>query len=468
MEEKTLEDFFKESDSKYTRKTKKQKSQKSSVDRNENESWFIELFKNYFSFDKDVNLTNPTEVLYRKNYCIKNIVFLLKLVFILFSFIGISKTNYIITIIFWLIVFGLSQTIKFMLKNKKKDYSHQTIIMYLQCLFVIILSVILYIKVYLGFVFVNGSTELTNSQIAITHSAYFLIYISILVTSLYQDPKLLRVLFFWSLLILTGINLTTIHPDLYDHASSIKELFNYACVENKTIIVDILLRTIVFLVFYACLYSSTSITHFIFEQRKNEFAKRVDVETDFNEVVESVLDVVKIYNMNEDLFEQKISSKRIKNVAREIAVAMNLSPFQIGEIEKEAVVHADKIRELEYDEGNNDYKAVIQKTKLGTEIIKRLQLHRKAEDIVQAVFERTDSNDFRIKMSRGKESMSSNIVLLAEIYDILRSERTYKKALNHIRSLEMISTNFVFYFNSDIIVRFQKFNNEIKEAYEKA
>ena len=80
------------------------------------------------------------------------------------------------------------------------------------------------------------------------------------------------------------------------HASSISELFEYAFIENGSIVLDIALRTLVFLVFFSALYSSASISHFIFEERRVEFNRRMGVETDFVDVVQSVFEAVKVYN----------------------------------------------------------------------------------------------------------------------------------------------------------------------------
>ena len=133
-EERSLEDFFKGSEKEYNVKKARNNRTKTSVTSRSSASIsdnkIIDFFKSRFSFDTDVDLTNPVNVLYRRNYVIKNITFLANLVFFLFSLVGISKSNIIITIAFWLVMTALSQTIHQMLKRKQDDLSHQQLVMY--------------------------------------------------------------------------------------------------------------------------------------------------------------------------------------------------------------------------------------------------------------------------------------------------------------------------------------------------
>ena len=471
MGEKTLEDYFRESDPKYNLKKSKHKKDSQNDNPKKKVSSFKEFFLSKFSFDLDVDLTDPTSILYRRNYCIRNIIFLANLVFVLFSFVGISKSNYIITIGFFLLVTALSQTINYMLKRKKDDYSHQTILMYLQSFFVFLLSIILYIKVYLGFTIENGSMKsLTTFQFSITQAAYFLVYVTIVIMSLYQDTKLLRAMFIWTLVVMEIINICFIHPELYMHASNISELFEYAFIENGSIVLDIALRTLVFLVFFSALYSSASISHFIFEERRVEFNRRMGVETDFVDVVQSVFEAVRVYNLNQDPVHQEVSARKIASIARELALALGCDSITVSEVVEKAKVHTDKIKYLTLNGKANiddsNFEEILNKTKVATQIIKRLQLSKRAEDIVYQVFIGSESKIFISQMSIDSKDLISNIILISEIYDILRSDRAYKKNLNHQRSVEMIMNSFNAFFDPEIIKRFVKFNNEIKIAYE--
>ena len=467
MSEKNLDDFFKQDYPKNEEIKTKEK-----VIKDKASSSFNEFFRNRFSFDVDVDLTDKTSILYRRNVVIKNIIFLTNLVFTFVSFIGITNSNYIITIVFFLLMTGLSQTIRYMLKKKKDDYVHQTIIMYFQSFFVFILSVLLYVKVWLGFYIQNGGSNFSTAQLLISQAVYVLIYLTIVIMSLYQNPKHLRIMFFWTLIVLTVVHFTLVHPDLYSNATNLKEFLKYMFVDNSLIAIDILLRTVVFAVLYAALYSSASISSYINDQRRNEFKKRVGVESNFTDVVDSVFEAVKVYNSSSNELEQRITATRVSFVSRELGIAMNYDQDTIQNIYEFSKVHAEKLKYLtleEYHEVTSEnFDEIMEKTKLATTIIKRLQLCKKAEDIVMAVFENQVTSDFKYNMKQNQTDRISQIILLSEIYVILRCDRNYKKALNHLRSVELINSDFQSFFDSDIISRFNKYNHEIELAYEKA
>ena len=138
MPEKNLEDFFKvETREKPSRvRDRSDKERKRSIKENGLLNAFRQFFTDRFSFDANVNLTDKCSVLHRRNVVIKNIIFLANLVFTVFSFVGLRgngfSANLIITIVFWLLMTGLSVTIATMLKKREEDYSRQKIIMYLQ------------------------------------------------------------------------------------------------------------------------------------------------------------------------------------------------------------------------------------------------------------------------------------------------------------------------------------------------
>ncbi len=470
-EERTLEDFFNQADPDY--KPKKSKTKKSIRSKTQNEEGFFKnFFKKRFSFDYDVDMANPTSVLYRKNYCISSIITLVNIVFFLFSLIGISTSNYIITIVFWLLMTTLSQTIGYMLRRKKDDYDHQLIIMYLQSLFVFILSVVLYIKVYLGFTLFDGSSELTNSEVLITQSAYLLIYFTLVIMSLYQDTKMLRSVFVWTFIVMLVINLTLLHPELYKHASSITELLNYAFKENKTIVVDIGLRTAVSLVYFAALYSSASISHVVYEDRRNEFERRQDVESSFKDVVLGVFQAVRVYDYGQDSFLLKKSAQKVAAISRELGIAMNCPTSTIVDLKYRSTIHRDRIKELNLDGigeiNSENFKSVMDKTNLASEIMQRLQITKKAQDIVQRFFQDGIDRHYTEYMAIPRTDVESNILLLSEIYNILRCSQSYKKELTHQRATELIEKDFAGFFDPNLIIRFVKFNLEIRIAYEKA
>jgi response regulator RpfG family c-di-GMP phosphodiesterase len=61
----------------------------------------------------------------------------------------------------------------------------------------------------------------------------------------------------------------------------------------------------------------------------------------------------------------------------------------------------------------------------------------------------------------------SQIILLSELYVGLRSTRRTNQALNHLRAMELIQSDFNVFFNPDIIKRFIRYQKEIEMAFDK-
>ena len=476
MPEKNLEDFFKvETKEKPSRtRTKIGKERRSSYKESGFFSVFRRFFTDRFSFDANVILTDKCSVLHRRNVVIKNIILLANIVFTIFSFVGLRgngfSANLIITIVFWLLMTGLSLTIAGMLKRREDDYSRQKIIMYFQSLYVFLLSVILYVKIWLTFALAFRDSSLPVTEFSIIQAAYLLIYLSILIISLYQRPKLLRTLFPWILIFMTVLHITVLHPDLYSHANGISDFLRYMFVERKSIGIDIGLRTLVLFVYFAGLYSSVVISEYIAQQRRSEFTKRVDVETNFVDVVKSVFEAVKVYNSNANPVIQGINAIKVSNISKELAIAMNFDQHTIANIVDYAKVHSEKMKLLSLDgnEFNNEnFDDIMKKTELATRIIKRLQLVKISEDILDAVFTNQVTSDFKYNVKTNLNDKVSQIIVLSEIYVALRGDRANHKALNHMRAIELISNAFDEFFTTDLVQRFMKYNREISIAYEK-
>lgn len=471
MDEKSLDDFFRQKDS--NEKTVISKRKRTKVKRVNENSSFKTFFRNHFSFDVDVDLTNPTSVLYRRNLVISNIIVLANLIFTGFAFVGISQGNWIVTLVFFLIMFLISQTLKSMRNKKPNDQSHQVVIMYLQCIYVFLLAISIYVKVFLGFsLSLETGQSLTIAQFSVTQAAYLLIFFSLVISSLYQNPKLMKSMFIWSFVILTALHFSLLHPELFSHASSISELFNYVFVAENEIAIDIILRTIVLFIFLSALYISVSISFYLSESRKNEFTKRLGVEANFADVVESVFEAVKVYNVNSEDINFRISAKRVKACSTVLAEAMGYDSDAIEQVAEFATVHTDRLKELFLENKKEikeeDIDSVVKKTKLATTIIKRLQLYKKSEDIVLAFHYNNDTDEFISNMNQIQKERISQIVLISEIYVNLRNDKYYKKALVHIRALELIKGKFSTFFNRDIVDRFDKYNIEISNAYDNA
>ena len=466
---RNLDDFF-EGKNKYREESTKEE-RREKPKRNNKDNFIVNFLRKNFSFDYNVDLVSETSVLHRRNVVINHIASIVNLVFLLFSFVGIKQTNIVINIAFWLLMTGLSLTISMLLRRYDAgDPSKQKLIMFLECFYLLIMSFFLYIKIWLGFRLNSTSLEFTPSEVAILDASYLLIYLTVIIMGFYQKPLLLRVMFLWVFIVLSIINIAFVHSELFSNATNMSEFLEYMFVTNKNISIDILLRTLIMLVFFVILYSSVSISNYIERQRASEHTQRLDVETNYVDVVESVFTAVKVYNAStDDNIKQAISSKKIMAVVKVLSKAMNYTNEQIEEIREFSIVHVEKMNVLSLQNTDSkDFDEITSKTKIASEIMKRLQISKKAEDITTAVFENRVTPGFVINMNKTQNDDVSRIILIASIYDNLRDERLYHTALNHQRSIEMIKVSFEEFFKADLVSRFIKYNSEIEEAYRKA
>ena len=270
------------------------------------------------------------------------------------------------------------------------------------------------------------------------------------------------------------MHLFFMYPSLMDNAGSIVEIYKYLfTAPHNNIIIDILLRTIVLVIFYIALYSSVSISEMMNNRRKEELVKRRDLEIDFKAVVGDVFDVINVFNSHS--INQNIEdSHRVAEIASRLGNVLGLSANVCTEIYDYSVIHIDQVGELnilEYEDkevlNERDYTVIREKTILGSVIIKRLQLNQKSEDIVRAHFEKTNDQQFTERVKRIQRSQEGQIILLAEIYDVLRQQRNYKNKLNHKRAIDLLRLEFTEYFEPYILDRFMKYQMEFDAFYSK-
>jgi HD-GYP domain-containing protein (c-di-GMP phosphodiesterase class II) len=85
-----------------------------------------------------------------------------------------------------------------------------------------------------------------------------------------------------------------------------------------------------------------------------------------------------------------------------------------------------------------DYKEIKKHVLLGHELVKKLKLGKIAENIVLYHHERWDGKGYPYHLQGEEIPLEARILHLVETYDVLRTERPYKKAYSHQRSIEII------------------------------
>jgi len=449
-------------------------------------------FADKFNFEAGVDILDDTSVLYRRNLVNKNILLVTNFVFILFALIGNQNPNYIIIAIFAILMLAINTSLKKIIHEQPRTLLKQQMAMYIGSIYILFGSFGVYVKLRwssvafsvknivdnLGLTSLEKENEIIARNVysmtdaSIAQAGYILIYFALVVIALYQNAALLRILFKWVLVIMTAVHIVVMYP-LYNHAGSIKELYTYLAVTNNNVFIDIVLRTLLLVVFYIALYSSVSIGEMMNNKRKEELIKRRDMEIDFKAVVGDVFDVIGVFNSN-TINQNKEDAHRVAELASRLASVLGLSANVCTEIYEYSVIHIDKVNDLsilEYETkdvlNERDYQIIREKTILGSIIIKRLQLNQKSEDIIRAHFEKTADTDFTERMKRVQRSQEGEIILLAEMYDILRQSRNYKNKLKHKRVIDLLHLEFKEYFEPYILDRFMKYQMEFEKFYDK-
>ena len=440
-----------------------------------------------FNFEAGVDILDDTSVLFRRNKVNKNILWVINMVFFFLSLIGTQQSFLIVILVISFIMLTINRTLKRIINEEPRTLLKQQMAMYIGSIYILLASMALYAKLRLsagslnlGEIMSNAGITLSEQQgmissyitdISISQAGYILIYFALIVISLYQDATLLRVLFRWVFVVMFGIHVLIMYP-LYD-VQGISGLYNYLFVTNANITIDIALRTVILVVFYIALYSSVSIGQMMNNKRKEELIKRRDMEKDFTAVVGDVFDVIGVFNSH-TINQSKEDVHRVAELSSRLASVLGLSSNVCTEIYDYSVIHTDRVKDLsilEYEGKETlterDYKVIREKTILGSVVIKRLQLNQKSEDIVRVHFEKTVDQNFTEKMKRVQRSQEGQIILLAEIYDVLRHERNYKSELLHKRAVDLIKLEFSEYFEPYILDRFLKYQMEFEAFYDK-
>ena len=413
-------------------------------------------FDNLFGFESGVDITDETKVLFRRNNVIKRIIFLSNIFFsVLFALLSIGeKSNILLTLILFPVTFLVNAGLKTTINRDPNDHNTQEMASFLASAYIIAVSIVIYLKLKFG--------NITYLQ----ECGYILLYYSLAICSLYQNKKLMRSVFKWTLVIVTILHFTiTYNVLLSDAAKDIIELLKLIFVSD--IGRDIILRTILLCLFMVVLYSIVSIGEFMQEERKKELIKRRQVQEDFTNVVTKIFDVTldRASRSEEDIENVMIVSKMASNLGK----LLKLSEQEVIEIEQIAKIHVERqVNFVSTASGNEDEKFALLKeqTDLGSIIISRLQLERKCEDIVRYTFEGSNTDEFVQKMKKIQNEVSSQIILICELYVTMRSVKSYKKAYNHKLTIQNMTERFRVYFDGDIFEHFLRFKDQFEEIYE--
>jgi len=415
------------------------------------------IFAKFFGFEEGVDITNDVAVLYRRNVVIKNIIFLSNIMYSIILFLlSLSSEGQVSDWFFTVLAFPLTYVINKLLRKlinmDKNDRTKQMVAMYVAAFYIFFSSILIYARLYQKVYFETG--------------AYILMYYAVVVISLYQEKKLLSSSFQGLLALLTVIHLlwTYNFHGLVNGQSLVTFFPIFLKLPEFS---DILLRTLLFILFYFVVYAIVSMGQYMQEERKLELIKRRQVQGDFSHIVGDLFSVV--FSSSYALMDKR-HAYQVQLMAEKLADYYGLPQQKITEMNQYSMIHLQyqEIKNLLNDMNAFDEKAynlLKEKTELGSKIAKRIQLAQKCEDIARAHVEDTANEKFLKEMLVIQPNIEAQIILLVDLYITMRGPKSYKRPLPHGNVVKLFQGELAPYFEYELKERFLKINDEFSEMY---
>jgi HD-GYP domain-containing protein (c-di-GMP phosphodiesterase class II) len=324
--------------------------------------------------------------------------------------------------------------------------------MYVAAFYIFFSSILIYARLYNIEYFETG--------------AYILMYYAIVVISLYQEKRLLAGSFQGLLALLTVIHLiwTYNFHGLVNGETIISFLPKFIRLPEFS---DILLRTLLFILFYFVVFAIVSMGQFMQEERKKELVKRRQVQGDFSHIVGDLFSVV--FSSSYTLMDKR-HAYQVQTMAMKLGDYYGLSQQKMTDMNVYAIIHLQyqEIKNLLNDMNTFDeksYDLLKEKTELGSKIAKRMQLAQKCEDIARAHMEDTANEKFLKEMLLIQPEIESQVILLSDLYITMRGLKSYKRPMAHKDVIKLFQSGLANYFDYDLKERFLKIHDEFNEMY---
>ncbi|MCR3906197.1 MAG: hypothetical protein NUK62_04120 [Tenericutes bacterium] len=415
------------------------------------------IFAKFFGFEQGVDITNDVAVLYRRNVVIKNIVFVSNIMYSIILFILSLSTegevsDWVVAFIAFPLTYVINKLLRKLINMDPNDKTKQSVAMYVSAFYIFFSSILIYARLYQKEYFETG--------------AYILMYYAVVVISLYQEKKLMSSSFQGLLALLTVIHFIWTYniQQLVGGETIIEFIPRFIRLPEFS---DILLRTLLFILFYFVVYAIVSMGQYMQEERKLELIKRRQVQSDFSHIVGDLFSVV--FSSSYTLMDKR-HAYQVQQMAEKLGHYYGLAQYKIEDMNHYAMIHLQyqEIKNLLNDKNSFDekeYDVLKEKTELGSQIAKRLQLAQKCEDIARAHIEDTANEKFLKEMLIIQPEIEAQIILLADLYITMRGPKSYKRPMAHSIVLKSFQSELVNYFDYDLKERFLKFHDEFADMY---
>lgn len=423
---------------------------------------FIGFIKKRFAIEYDVDITDDTAMLYRRNIVVKNIIFFSNLVYTLIFFIlSISdktQTNIVITIILLPVTFVVNHTLKRLIMKDAGDAVKQQIASYFCVFYMFLTAILLYVKMR-SFSFIGTERPIYSD------AAYVLIYYALVVISLYQNATMIKNITPYVLVGVTILHFVTTHDVVNEYSGSgaLEFIKNFLKSEDFR---DIIVRTVMLAAFLIVLYAVVYLSSRLQEQRKTELLKRQSVQDDFTKVVVDMFDIT--INGNQIPDSEHAQGNLLETMCTKLSSIVGLSPNDTEKLRVFSTIHLKAKVDLDVsgiEDKDLQFEKLREQTSLGNEITRRLELRRKRDDIIRAHTEGWSNDAFVRKTKEIQNNTESLIILLCELYITLRSPNNYKRPFSHDATMNLINQEFKVYFTDEILDRFVRFANDFEDLF---
>ena len=438
-------------------------------------------FSKLFGFENNVVITDDLNVLTRRNTVIKNIIFLFNLfLFLLMLIISLSKiglegldpkivqnrtiVNWSITVATFPFLFVFNFLLKRMIQPSKVSQTQnrdvaihkQKLAQYFIISYLFIAVSLFYLKVNITPLFFRNGLYQNKSLafVVLETFSYSLFYVVLTIICLYQDRKA----FSYSAAFLFGI-LTIMHifvTNRFYAFTELKDLLNS--------LVDVILRSLVFILYSLVLRALTIISETIQHDRIHEKVQRARLQNEFISLTSDLFGVV----LNSALTDTSYLEFLTK-IANRLGELMGLSTANLNTL----------VTYCQYLDNHSNFATLLNheilkslpqselttKVQNGAVIAKRIQLAKKATEIVRTSFESGISKTFIEKQNQIQNTPISQIILTADIYCIMRMSTAYKVAYSHSETIARFKETFRFFIPEDIFSRFIDFHTQFETLY---
>lgn len=397
----------------------------------------VGLIMRFFSFQfEGFDVLNATEVLRRKNILVNRILTIANIlitVFIVMYYdsIGLSKS---LSLLVPTVLINL--LITYFVSSKKDDYEKQLMGMYVAVLSVSYIALRLFVLYPMPF-------------------TYIFIYIALMIIALFQNR---HAIILGDALILSVAS--------YIHISEVSKGSQSTLITDNH---DITVYFMFLILFIFVITSMVFFSEYMDKERRNELKKREELEQHFKNVLWDVFDTIDDFSQ---VTEGKESNRdyMIAVMAKRLGMLYGFDEQKSDELFNYAIViGVNSNFDFNYSEETkqdilSDYSKIRYKLGIGNMLLRRTRIRMKCEAMVRNRFE---SWSLSKNIKAEDKSIESQIILLCELYVMLRDRQSYKKALPHVKAIKEIVDHFMNFFEEHLMNVFMENNVEFEVIYEK-